>query len=248
LPSAAPLSISTWFNEFPQPLNTRTCSTTFYAIYVFAQRHRFSGIIGAGGLIAIMPGWLITPSMLHDIFALGAPLLEKIARPVIVYLFLVAALRVFGKRELAQLNPFDLVVLLSLSNTVQNAIIGNDNSLTGGIAGALTLLSANYFVVRFLFRHRRLDQIFEGKPTTLVERGKICREALAKELMTRAELMMVLHRQGFDAVDEVEHCVLEPGGGFYVQRKTPDKDSLQHRELISKLDELNRKLDALASR
>ena len=74
-------------------------------------------------------------------------------------------LRVFGKRELAQLNPFDLVVLLSLSNTVQNAIIGNDNSLSGGLIGAFTLLAVNYLVVRFLFRHRRLDQIFEGKPT-----------------------------------------------------------------------------------
>ncbi len=193
-----------------------------------------------------MPGWLITPSMLHDIFALGAPLLEKIARPVLVYLFLVVALRVFGKRELAQLNPFDLVVLLSLSNTVQNAIIGNDNSLTGGLIGALTLLSANYFVIRCLFRHRRLDQIFEGKPTTLVEHGKVCRDALAKELMTRSELMTVLHRQGFDAIDEVEHCVLEPGGTFYIQRKLPDKESVQHNELIAKLEELNRKLDALA--
>jgi len=193
-----------------------------------------------------MPGWVITPTMLHDIFALGAPLLEKIARPVLVYLFLVVALRVFGKRELAQLNPFDLVVLLSLSNTVQNAIIGNDNSLTGGLVGALTLLSANYFVIRFLFRHRRLDQVFEGKPTTLVEHGKVCRDALAKELMTRSELMTVLHRQGFDAIEEVEHCVLEPGGTFYVQRKLPDKESIQHKELVAKLEELTRKLDALA--
>ena len=94
--------------------------------------------------------------------------LEKMLRPAIVYLFLVVLLRVFGKRELAQLNPFDLVVLLSLSNTVQNAIIGNDNSLTGGLVGAFTLLAVNYLVVRFLFRHRRLDQIFEGKPTMLV--------------------------------------------------------------------------------
>ena len=117
-----------------------------------------------------------------------------------VYVFLVLVLRVFGKRELAQLNPFDLVVLLSLSNTVQNAIIGNDNSLTGGLVGAFTLLAINYLVVRFLFRHRRLDQIFEGKPTVLVEHGHIVKDALAKELLTRAELMTVLHRQGFDGL------------------------------------------------
>src|SRR5438445_3222265 len=103
----------------------------------------------------------------HDMFRLALPVTEKILRPVIVYIFLVIALRVFGKRELAQLNPFDLVVLLSLSNTVQNAIIGNDNSLTGGLIGALALLVMNYLVVRFLFRHRRLDQMFEGKPTVL---------------------------------------------------------------------------------
>ena len=104
---------------------------------------------------------------------LGAPVVEKMLRPIAVYIFLVIVLRVFGKRELAQLNPFDLVVLLSLSNTVQNAIIGNDNSLTGGLIGAFTLLAVNYLVVRFLFRHRRLDQIFEGKPMVLVDDGQI---------------------------------------------------------------------------
>src|ERR1039457_6269869 len=116
-----------------------------------------------------MPGWIISNSMWSQIFALGVPLAEKVLRPIAVYAFLVVVLRVFGKRELAQLNPFDLVVLLSLSNTVQNAIIGNDNSLTGGLIGAFTLLAVNYLVVRFLFRHRRLDQVFEGKPTVLVE-------------------------------------------------------------------------------
>ena len=115
-----------------------------------------------------MPEWLATPKMWGDIFAVGAPVLEKILRPALVYIFLVIVLRVFGKRELAQLNPFDLVVLLSLSNTVQNAIIGNDNSLSGGLIGALALLVLNYLVVRFLFGHRRLDEILEGEPTVLI--------------------------------------------------------------------------------
>src|SRR3954465_9682764 len=130
-----------------------------------------------------MPEWLATTKMWNDIFAVGAPILEKILRPILVYFFLVIALRVFGKRELAQLNPFDLVVLLSLSNTVQNAIIGNDNSLSGGLIGALALLAMNYVVVRFLFKHRRLDQILEGEPTSLVKDGKICEDGLAKELL-----------------------------------------------------------------
>src|SRR5208337_1688487 len=142
-----------------------------------------------------MPDWVISNNMWSQIFALGAPLVEKMLRPIAVYIFLVFVLRVFGKRELAQLNPFDLVVLLSLSNTVQNAIIGNDNSLTGGLVGAFTLLGVNYIVVRFLFRHRRLDQLFEGKPVVLIDEGKIVKRSLAKELLTRAELMTVLHRQ-----------------------------------------------------
>src|SRR5450756_1195907 len=97
--------------------------------------------------------------MSSEMWNLTVPVLEKMLRPVIVYLFLVILLRVFGKRELAQLNPFDLVVLMSLSNTVQNAIIGNDNSVTGGLIGAFALLAINYLVVRFLFRHRRLAEI-----------------------------------------------------------------------------------------
>ena len=189
-----------------------------------------------------MPEWLATTKMWSDTFLLGAPVIEKIMRPVLVYAFLVIALRIFGKRELAQLNPFDLVVLLSLSNTVQNAIIGNDNSLSGGVVGALALLAMNYAVVRFLFRHRRLDQVLEGKPTTLIERGKVCKDGLARELMTHAELTTVLHRQGFDSLSDVEKCVLEPGGTFYIQRKLPATDQVQHDEIMRALNEISGRL------
>src|SRR6516165_3792938 len=188
-----------------------------------------------------MPSWLTSPTMWKDIFAPAVPLVEKVLRPALVYLFLVVLLRIFGKRELAQLNPFDLVVLLSLSNTVQNAIIGNDNSLTGGLVGAFSLLAINYLVVRFLFRHRRLDQWFEGKPTILVEDGRILKKELAKELLTRSELMTVLHRQGFDSLAEVERCILEPGGTFYIQRKLPSNDALEHEAVMSALADLNSK-------
>src|SRR3569833_1570735 len=105
---------------------------------------------------------------LADMFVLNLPVIEKMLRPIVVYVCLVILLCVFGKRELAQLNPFDLVVLLSVSNTVQNAIIGDDNSITGGLIGAVSLFAMNYVVVRFLFRHRRLDQMLEGSATTLV--------------------------------------------------------------------------------
>jgi len=192
-----------------------------------------------------MPEWAITKTMWHDIFVLGAPVVEKMLRPMLVYVFLVIVLRVFGKRELAQLNPFDLVVLLSLSNTVQNAIIGNDNSLSGGLIGAFTLLALNYLVVRFLFRHRRLDQFLEGKPTTLVDNGHMIKKALAKELLSRAELLTVLHRQGFDGLHEVERCVLEPGGTFFVQRKTPADEDIRHKQVLTRLETLEAKLDLL---
>src|SRR5499427_3044633 len=147
---------------------------------------------------------LFAGTIWQHIFDMGAPLSEKILRPVIVYVFLVVALRIFGKRELAQLNPFDLVVLLSLSNTVQNAIIGDDNSVLGGLIGAFTLLAINYLVVRFLFKHRRLDQILEGSPTVLVEEGQLRPESLAKELLTTSELLTVAHRQGFTSLDDIQ--------------------------------------------
>src|SRR5947209_15971913 len=97
--------------------------------------------------------------LLHDMFFLGLPVAEKLLRPVVVYFFLIAGLRLAGKRELAQLNPFDLVVLLTLSNTVQNAIIGDDNSVTGGLIGAGTLLLVNHGVVRYLYSHERMDRL-----------------------------------------------------------------------------------------
>src|SRR5712692_7079506 len=190
-----------------------------------------------------MPEWLASPKMWSDIFVVGAPIAEKILRPIIVYGFLVVALRVFGKRELAQLNPFDLVVLLSLSNTVQNAIIGEDNSVLGGLIGAFTLLGVNYLVVRFLFRHRRLDQVLAGKPTLLIEGGRIRPRALAAELLTETELLTVVHRQGFASIAEVERCVLEPGGTFFIQGKTPPRTEQQHAALLVHLEHISRQLD-----
>lgn len=179
-------------------------------------------------------------------FALVLPVAEKILRPIIVYLALVVLLRIFGKRELAQLNPFDLVVLLTLSNTVQNAIIGNDNSVSGGLIGAFTLLGINALVVRLLFRHRRLEEIVEGKPCTLIHKGKVVEQNLEGELLTHTELMTVLHRQGFSSVDEVEECVLEPGGTFSVKGKAPSRRDDQYAELIRRLEGIDARLATLA--
>lgn len=183
--------------------------------------------------------------MFQDLFAIPIPILEKVLRPALVYLFLVLLLRVFGKRELAQLNPFDLVVLLSLSNTVQNAMIGNDNSLAGGLIGATSLLLINYLVVRFVFRHRRLDEILEGEPTVLVRDGVIDEKALASELMTGAELNTVARRQGFDGAADLESCILEPGGAFAMKRKHPSEEERIVGALNARLDIITAELRAL---
>src|ERR1700733_16310376 len=114
----------------------------------------------------------MTMTGFHDMFALGLPVAEKMLRPVFVYIFLIVGLRLAGKRELAQLNTFDLIVLLTLSNTVQNAIIGEDNSVTGGVIGASTLLLVNYTVVRFLYGHEKIDRLVEGSSDVLIENGE----------------------------------------------------------------------------
>jgi uncharacterized membrane protein YcaP (DUF421 family) len=173
-----------------------------------------------------------------DMFVLGLPLLEKILRPVIVYAFLVVGLRLSGKRELVQLNPFDLVVLLTLSNTVQNAIIGDDNSVTGGIIGASSLLLINYLVVRFLYGHRKLDQLVEGKADVLIEGGKLHAERLKKELITMSQLEAAARKQGFDSLREVDKCVLEPGGTLTFVGKKPDPEDMRHQELVGRLEKL----------
>ena len=176
--------------------------------------------------------------MLHSMFHLPLPLLEKVLRPILVYLFLVGFLRLFGKRELAQLNPFDLVVLLSLSNTVQNAMIGDDNSVSGGIIGALSLLVINWLLTRVLFRTPRLNAALEGKETVLVRNGVVDKEAMKKEALTEMELLSVLHKQGFDSFREVEKCVLEPNGNFYMEGITAMGDDAQRAAIMKAIEAL----------
>jgi len=180
-----------------------------------------------------------------DMFVLGLPIAEKIIRPLVVYVFLIVALRLAGKRELAQLNTFDLVVLLTLSNTVQNAIIGEDNSVTGGLIGAATLLAANYTLVRFLYSHERLDDLVEGVPELVIEHGELKMDRLKKELITRAELEVAAHKQGFSSLDDIDRAILDPGGGFCFFAKKPTADDSRHMDIIARLDQLSAQLSAL---
>ena len=183
--------------------------------------------------------------IISDMFLLSLPVLEKILRPLIVYFFLVVGLRLAGKRELAQLNPFDLVVLLTLSNTVQNAIIGDDNTITGGLIGATTLFIVNYLVVRFLYNHKKLDEMVEGKEDVLIENGKLRLDNLEKEVLTLPELEMVAHRQGFNSLDEIDRAVIEPGGTITLIGKKPDPEIGRHQELLARLDQITKELAEL---
>ena len=178
----------------------------------------------------------------NDMFVLALPVAEKVLRPVVIYLFLVIGLRFAGKRELAQLNPFDLVVLLTLSNTVQNGIIGDDTSVTGAMIGAASLLVVNYVLVRTLFGHSWLDHVAEGDPAVLIDGGRVFDDRLRAELITRTELAAAAHKQGFGSLDDVERAVLETGGTISFIAKKPDPGTLQFREIASRLDEIVRSL------
>ena len=186
-----------------------------------------------------------THQIWKDMFILGLPIAEKILRPIIIYVFLIVGLRLSGKRELAQLNPFDLIVLLTLSNTVQNAIIGDDNTVTGGIIGAVALLTINYVVVRFLYDHRKLDQLVEGKADVLIEDGRIHIGRLKKELITLEELASAARKQGFDSLTEIQKCILEPGGTLCFVGKKPGTEDLRHHEILEGLASLRRELALL---
>jgi uncharacterized membrane protein YcaP (DUF421 family) len=184
-------------------------------------------------------------TILNNMFHLQLPILEKLLRPVVVYLVLVILLRIFGKRELAQLNPFDLVVLLSLSNTVQNAIIGDDNSVTGGLIGALGLLGINWLVARFLFSSPRLTRLIQGRATVLVRDGIVDQKAMQRESLTHEELLEAVHKQGFTAIHQVGLCELEPSGTFYVEGLEPNSYEKQHADILAHLDTLTKEIAAL---
>jgi uncharacterized membrane protein YcaP (DUF421 family) len=182
--------------------------------------------------------------MLQELLQPGIPILEKLLRTIVVYGFLLIGLRLAGKRELSQINPFDLVVLLLLSNTVQNAIIGNDNSLTGGIIGAAALLLINAIVVRVLYHYGELDKV-EGRPDDLIRNGRILRHHLERELITLAELESAARRQGIESLAHVQSCRLETGGALTFVQRHPTDDETRHHETLGLLSQLEARQRAM---
>ena len=181
-------------------------------------------------------------AFLHDLFVPGTSLAEKIIRPVAVYVFLVVILRIGGRRELAQMNAFDLVVLLTLSNAVQNAIIGDDNSLMGGFVGGATLVGLNLLVIRFLYRHPTLERKLEGEPVMLVQDGRILRRNLMHELITEDELLAAIHRQGVDRVESCAEVILETSGTISVLARHPTMDEQVTASIVERLERIERLL------
>jgi len=193
----------------------------------------------------------VDASILTNLFHIGpdaqtsVSLLEKVVRPVLVYLFLVIGLRLAGKRELAQLNAFDLVVLLTLSNTVQNAIIGADNSLLGGVIGATTLLVFNFIVVRFAFTHPRVERFIQGDADMLMRNGTVIAERLRAEGVTVGELEAAARRQGFPSLRDVDKAILEASGGVTFVAKKPRAHEARHQDLMKRLDDLSVEMKAI---
>jgi uncharacterized membrane protein YcaP (DUF421 family) len=151
---------------------------------------------------------------------LSVPIWELIVRSILVYSFLLVLIRLTGKRQVGQLAPFDLILLLVLSNAVQNSMNGGDNSLIGGLVSAATLVILNGAIGFATYRSKRLEAIIEGRPQLLVHNGKLYDKVLRDAKLTRHELNAALRQAGCESVDEVHTAVLENNGSIsVVQRK-----------------------------
>lgn len=164
------------------------------------------------------------PGTWSDLLVMGVPVLDKALRTVAVYLVITLLLRVAGKRLLAQMNNLDLVVVFLLSNVVQNAIIGPDNSLLGGVLGAVILLALNAGADRLMQRSALVQRLLEGHGTEVVRDGEVLDPALARLGTSRNELASALHHQGADTVAEVASAVVEPGGAIDVRLRREEQN------------------------
>jgi uncharacterized membrane protein YcaP (DUF421 family) len=157
--------------------------------------------------------------MWHAMFVIQIPVAEKIMRSMLVYAVIVVLFRLAGKRGLANLNTLDLTVLLLLSNVVQNAIIGSDNSLLGGVLGAVTLVAVNAALNHGLSRSDRLARVIEGTSTTVIQDGHLVMSSLRRLALRPHELDHAVRMQNGDAISEVEEGRLEPDGQLILTLK-----------------------------
>lgn len=164
-------------------------------------------------------------SMWHEIFVVQVPVAEKVLRTVFVYATIVFLFRLSGKRGLASLNTLDFVVIFLLSNVVQNAVIGNDMSFTGGAIGAATLVAVNAALNRLVLHSPRAARILEGAPTTVIEDGATLPSAMRRLALRSEDLEHAVRMQNGDSIDEMQHGVLEPGGQLILNLKSSEQSA-----------------------
>ncbi|MBW8481183.1 DUF421 domain-containing protein [Actinomadura parmotrematis] len=187
--------------------------------------------------------------MWHDLFSIQIPLLDKVVRTVAVFLVVLLLLQLFGRRETAQLTGFDFVVMLLLSNVVQNAIIGPDNSMLGGVVGAVVLLLANGVLVRVAHRVPWLRRIVKGRQYTLARHGDYDEANLRRLALLPSDVDQAVQEQGGDGVGDTELITLEPGGAVVVRLRRAEQSATYGdvTELVARLERIERRIEALAA-
>lgn len=185
--------------------------------------------------------------MWHDMFAEQLPAAEKVIRTVAVYALLVVLFRFTGKRGLASMSTFDVIVVFLLSNVVQNAIIGDDNSLIGGVIGAVTLVAVNAAVNRLILLSGRAQRLLEGTPTDVIVDGRIVEESLRRLGLRRSELEQAVRLQNGDDIAQVDHGSLEPGGQLVLSLQAAEQGATKRDvdALRAQLDRIEAQLRGL---
>ena len=166
--------------------------------------------------------------MLHAIFDMGVSVGEKLLRSLLVYGFLLFALRLLGKRELAQQNTLDFLVLLLVANAVQNGLIGADNSVTGAVLGAAALFGINWTFKALAYRYPIADQVLEGSPSYLIKDGRLVHETLRREQISTPALRAIARRQGYESLNEIGTAILQTDGSVTFAREDEDYDPADH--------------------
>ena len=150
-------------------------------------------------------------------FEMSVPWWEFVVRGVVVYGFLVILLRMTGKRQIGQLSPFDLVLLLIISNAVQNSMNAGDNSLIGGLISAASLVAINYVLGLVTFKSAKLEAIIEGRPQILIHNGEVFEDVMLDAKLTQQELDSTLRQLGYFDLKDVKLAILENNGKVTVQ-------------------------------
>ena len=184
--------------------------------------------------------------MWHDMFVEQIPVIEKVLRTVIVYALIAVLFRLTGKRGLANLNTFDFIVIFLLSNVVQNAVIGNDQSVLGGAVGATTLVVINTVINRLIAANTSFARVFEGRPSTVISDGRMLAKAMRRLGLRRSDVEHVVRLQQAEDVAQIERGVLDPNGQFLLTVKSSEQSATKA-DIAALAEQLRRIEGLLAS-